>query len=134
MPSIYISSQGTRGGQESCISLGPCSTLWFIGNTKTQSTFSFIELRPHTATVTLYSWITVIIQGLGGPRYEHGGRHGRSGVLSESSDRALVDPLTSTRPGPGPGWSTLRRDPSRLFKPSQKRDHLALGEITSLLS
>lgn len=116
---------GTRGGQESDFSLGQRSTLRFKVNTKTQSTFSFIsELRPHSATVTLYSWIIVIIHGLGDCVTSTEGDAAAPVSCLRAQTRPPVDPLTSTRPGPGLGRSALCCDLAQLFKPSQKQDYL----------
>lgn len=90
--------------------------LWFKGNTKTQSTFSFIsELRPHTATVTLYSWIIVIIQAVGDCVISVEGDASSSGVLSESSTR--------------PWWM---RSPRPVLVPDSAGQHCAVTRLGCL--
>lgn len=74
--------------------------------TKTQSPFSFIsELRPHTATVPLYSWITVTIQGSGDCVTS---MEGTTAALV-SSARAQTGPWRIRSPRPVPALDSASR-------------------------
>lgn len=115
---------------ESDLRLDKHSTQRFKVNTKTWSTF-ISELRPHSSTIALYSWILVFIH----VSWDCITTGVEDAAALVSCLRAQTRPVWIRSPWPvlvpGLGWSTLCWDLVQLFKPFLKEETICLDEFQS---